>query len=108
MQETIDYHPGQDLGNAVPLYRRDWIHMAKTHGWLKFEAAVIQSRREHSFFPKPKDITDAMREPPDNADNFLEELKDLQRRKAAGERFYGKADLAAEVHKLLESKKVPE
>ena len=111
MAETLKRYPGQGLmlAEAVPLYRQDWIEVAKEKGWGRFADAVIKARRESEFFPSMKQILERLPEPPPkHSDAVLAEIRELEQQRKAGRKFYGLADLAQEFKKLAESKKVSE
>lgn len=99
LNETLRRYPGQQYEKeTLKAWQEDWESIAGEIGITRFTEAVRRARSYSKFFPHPADIreyTPAVKLKDGEAWN--RELRELQKRKAAGERFYTLGDVFATV-----------
>lgn len=66
--------------------------------------ALTAAMRECKFFPTVAELWEHIPPLPPASDGTLAEMAELKKREAAGERFYGEADLAKAVRDVLEKR----
>ncbi len=75
-------------------------------GFSRFEQGVRRARSYCNFFPMLADIKPLIPEPKNDDEALRRELRELQRRKDAGEKFYSLADVLIEFRRRVETGEV--
>ena len=105
LRDTMVRYPQQQFPKEFQQATlEDWQERVRLVGFGRFEQGVKRARSYSEFFPHISKI-DEMIPPPkaDDAEAINAELKELQRRKDAGEKFYTLADVFSAANKGLKS-----
>lgn len=106
--DTARRYPAQKLDKEnIAALVDDWLVVAEESGFMRFEAGVHRTWQYCEFFPKTVNIRELM-PPPRMADGerWNRELRELQARKLAGEKFYTMGDVLEEFANRIRSGKI--
>jgi hypothetical protein len=108
MDQLRSIYPHQELAEETARgWILVWIEIVRRADLERFREALHRCFLECSFMPVPAEIAKRVpsRQRPRNT--TLHEMAELKKRKAAGERFYGLADLKKEFLRLCSEKGKP-
>lgn len=105
LQESLRRYPGQQYAKeTLQAWQEDWVSLAKEIGIDRFSEAVRRARSYSKFMPSVADIREYIPAPHLNdGEKWNAELKELIRRKKAGEKFYTLADVFKEVARRIKT-----
>lgn len=105
---TLLAYPGQEFEKqTLTMWREDWISLAEEVGMNRFIEAVKRTRGHSRFFPLAADIREMVPAPRiPSAEKVLFDIRDCERRKRAGEKFYTIGDVLEEVAMRIASGRV--
>jgi hypothetical protein len=100
--------PGQEYEEqTLDMWREDWLDLASQVGMNRFIQGVKRARVYCKFFPLAADISELLPGPRVKpAEEVLFDLRDCERRKKAGEKFYTIGDVLEEVARRINTGRV--
>lgn len=92
-------YPGQEMSKeSLQAVVDDWLVLADEVGLMRFTDGVRRTWQYCEFFPKPINIRELMPSPRmKDGERWNQELRGLEQRKRAGEKFYTLADVFSAV-----------
>lgn len=84
----------------------DWRDLCQEVGWQRFETAVKRARTYGNFFPAISQIREMVPAPKQEAADIRRELRELEQRRDAGEKFYTLQDVFKEVAQRIKAGKI--